>query len=316
MALGKLGVPDTTIQLICSFHSNMEATIRLDGNLLDPLKVENGLRQGCCMAPVLFNLYTCLVIECWQARVRDVPGVGISLKHKYDGKLFRRYTRNASERKLLECLFADDGAILASSRAGAERAVTEFQSVCQSFGLTVSISKTKHIAAGRETTTPDITPLQVNGGTIDIVDEFQYLGSVIAASGRIDSEVERRIAQASRAFGALRKAVFLDKNLNLKSKKAIYQACVLTVLLYGSECWTPLRRHLKKLNSFHHRCVRIILGISNQQQWAQRISTREILRRWGDTEPVSNKVTRRRLEWLGHLARMPDQRMPKSALFG
>ena len=137
--------------------------------------------------------------------------------------------------------------------------------------------------------------------TIDIVGEFQYLGSVIAASGRIDNEVEKRIAQASRAFGALRKAVFLDKNLSLKSKKAIYQACVLTVLLYGSECWTPLRKHLKKLNSFHHRCVRTILGISNQQQWAQRISTREILRRWGNTEPVSNKVTRRRLEWLGHL---------------
>lgn len=115
------------------------------------------------MAPALFDLYICLVIECWQARVKDLPGVGITLKHKYDGKLFRRYTRNASERKLLEFLFADDGAIFASSRVG----VVEFQSVCQSFGLTVSISKTKHIAAGREITSPDKTPLQLNGGTID-----------------------------------------------------------------------------------------------------------------------------------------------------
>ena len=114
------------------------------------------------MAPVLLNLYTCLVIECWQARVKDVPGVGISLKLKYDGKLFRRYTRNATERKLLECLFADDSAILVSSRAGAERAVAEFQSVCQSFGLTVSIPKTKHIAAGRETTSLDMSHYKYN----------------------------------------------------------------------------------------------------------------------------------------------------------
>ena len=43
---------------------------------------------------------------------------------------------------------------------------------------------------------------------------------------------------------------------------------------------------------------------------------REVLRKWGDTESVADKVARRRLEWPGHIARMPDQRMPKAALFG
>ena len=81
----------------------------------------------------------------------------------------------------------------------------------------------------------------------------------------MDCEVGQRIAMASRAFGALRKAVFLDKDLKLKTKKVIYQACVLSVLLYGAECWTPLRKHLKRINSFHHKCIRTILGISNQQ---------------------------------------------------
>ena len=37
----------------------------------------------------------------------------------------------------------------------------------------------------------------------------------------MDRGIEKRIAQASRAFGALRKAVFLDKNLSLKTKRAI-----------------------------------------------------------------------------------------------
>ena len=64
------------------------------------------------------------------------------MKYKFDGKLFRRYTKNAQDWKLLECLFADDGALLASTREGAERATVEFQAVCQSFGLTVSIAKT------------------------------------------------------------------------------------------------------------------------------------------------------------------------------
>ena len=69
--------------------------------------------------------------------------------------------------------------------------------------------------------------------------------------------MERRVSQASRAFGALRKAVFLDKDLTLNIKIKFYQVHVLLVL--GAECWIPLRNHLKKVNTFHNRWIRIIL---------------------------------------------------------
>ena len=69
-----------------------------------------------------------------------------------------------------------------------------------------------------------------------------------ATTGRMDSDVSRRFAQASKAFGALRKTVFMDKHLRLPIKKRIYDACVLPVLLYGSECRTPLMKHGRKLN--------------------------------------------------------------------
>ena len=75
-----------------------------------------------------------------------------------------------------------------------------------------------------------------------MVDEFPYLGSIIDSSGRANVDVERRVAQASRAFGALRKAVFLDKNLSRRTKRKIYDACVLSVLLYGAECWVLLKK--------------------------------------------------------------------------
>ena len=98
----------------------------------------------------------------------------------------------------------------------------------------------------------------------------------------------------------------------------MYNACVLSVLLllYGVECWTPLCKHEKKMNTFHHRCIRIILGITNRQQWTERITIKELRRRWGDEELASEKKMKRRLEWLGHTARMPDHRLPKSMLFG
>ena len=63
IVLQKLGVPTETVQMICSFHQNMKAKIRLDGSLLEQIDVQNSLRQGCCMVPVLFNLFSSLVIE-------------------------------------------------------------------------------------------------------------------------------------------------------------------------------------------------------------------------------------------------------------
>ena len=132
-------------------------------------------------------------------------------------------------------------------------------------------------------------------------------------SGRMDTDVERRISQASKAFGALRKAVFLDKNLTLTTKRKVFKACVLSVLLYGSECWTPLRKHIKKLNLFHRGCIK---SISNRQQWEERITSAEVRRKSGEEETVAEMVMRRGLEWLGHVARMPDHKIPKSVLFG
>ena len=116
----------------------------------------------------------------------------------------------------------------------------------------MSIPKTKHMVTGRLVEESDREVITIDGGDIEAVDEFPYLGSLIASSGRMDVDVDKRVAQASKVFGALRKAVFLDRNLSLSTKRRPYNACILSVLLYGTKCWTPLRKHIKKLNTFHH----------------------------------------------------------------
>lgn len=266
------------------------------------------------MAPVLSNLYACLFTERWRERVSDIAGVGITLKYKCDKKLFRRYTRNSSTTKLTELQFADDVALPSTTRQGAEDAMVKYIEVAAEFGLTVSIPKTKLMVTGRQATADDRAPILVDGGAIESVPEFPHLGSVVSATGRVKPDVDQRVARASRAFGALRKPVFNNRDLKLETKRKIYQACVLSVLLYGSESWTPLRRDLRRLDSFHHRCVRNILGILNEQQWTQRLTHRCIRRRWGDNETATEIITKRRLEWLGHLTSMQSQRIPKITL--
>ena len=62
----------------------------------------------------------------------------------------------------------------------------------------------------------------MRGGEVANVDEFPYLGSIVLVDGRVDVDMGRRISQTLRAFGALRRPVFLDRNLRLETKHKIY----------------------------------------------------------------------------------------------
>ena len=89
-------------------------------------------------------------------------------------------------------------ALLASTRSGAEEAIRSFSSVTKAFGLTVSIPKTKLMVVGCGVLEEDVEPITIEGGKIECVTKFPYLGSLVADSGRINVEVDKRIANASK----------------------------------------------------------------------------------------------------------------------
>ena len=72
-----IGVPEETIALIRSFHLCMQATIRLEGSLLEQISVENELHHGrvlhgsCAIQPI----YTCLAVERRLVRMEGVEGL-------------------------------------------------------------------------------------------------------------------------------------------------------------------------------------------------------------------------------------------------
>ena len=59
MELAKCGVPEKMIAVIRAFHSGMRASVRVgaDGELSEWFAVNTGLRQGCVLAPLLFNIF-------------------------------------------------------------------------------------------------------------------------------------------------------------------------------------------------------------------------------------------------------------------
>ena len=105
--------------------------------------------------------------------------------------------------------------------------------------------------------------------------------------------------------------VWTNPKLTVKTKMAVYNACVISTLLYGSEAWTTYARQERRLNTFHMRILRRILGIS----WQDKVPNTEVLSRAG-LPSTYTLLRQRRLRWLGHVHRMPDGRIPKDLLYG
>ena len=105
--------------------------------------------------------------------------------------------------------------------------------------------------------------------------------------------------------------VFINHNLTIPTKVAVYKAVCVSVLLYGCEGWTPYRRHIKALEAFHIRSLQIVLGI----RWWQKVPHTEMFSKAAIT-PVEHLQVQRQLRWLGHVIRMPSNRLPRRLLYG
>ena len=97
----------------------------------------------------------------------------------------------------------------------------------------------------------------------------------------------------------------------MKTNVAVYIACVIRTLLYGSETWTICAGQESNFNTFHLRSIRRILGIS----WLDKVTNADVLSRSG-LRSMYTLLRQRRLRLLVHVLRTDDDRIPKYILYG
>ena len=244
--------------MVVSFHENMKGTFVYDGSTSEPFPVCSGVKQGCVLAPTLFGIFFSLLLS----YAFDSSSDGIYVHARSDGKLFNlarlRAKTKVTEVYVREMLFADDAALTAHSGEALQRLVDRFAHAYREFGLTISLKKTNVIALDAS----QVPSVKINDYTLEVVEDFTYLGSNISNNLSLDTEINRCIGKAACTMAKLTKRVWENKMLNENTKIRIYQACVLSTLLYGSESWTTYMCQERRLNTFHMRCLKRILGIT------------------------------------------------------
>src|SRR5262249_2880774 len=111
-------------------------------------------------------------------------------------------------------------------------------------------------------------------------------------------------------FNLLWKVVWYRKIISIEAKLRIFRACVLSVLLYGSETWTLTMAEERRLHTFYMRWLRTIIGVT----LGDRMTNEMVLDLTG--QPSLDHIMRRnRLRRLEHFNRMDDERITKKIMF-
>jgi hypothetical protein len=221
-------------------------------------------------------------------------------------------------------LYADDGAFLLNTRREVDCTVPLMFNVLRAFGLSMHVgrngqkAKTEAVfypsAAKIKNPDPlDTQDIEVDGGTVSFTDKFKYLGSIIADKLTDEAECDARISAASKAFGALKTQLFGVRHICTRAKKHAYEALVLSLLFYGCECWVLSAAMRNKIVKFHRRCIRFMCGVSLESMRIKNIHHRDLEKRLRISHILSI-LEARRLQWLGHVFRMPGDRLPRRLL--
>jgi hypothetical protein len=139
-----------------------------------------------------------------------------------------------------------------------------------------------------------------DGVVLEKVTKFCYLGDMLDAEGGADSAVTARVRGAWKKFREL-SPILTFKGASLSLKGKVYNSCVRSCMLYGSETWQMKVEHEEKLERTEMRMIRWMCGVSLRDK-----RTNADLRKRIGVEPIGVVLRRNRLRWFGHVERKKD----------
>ena len=145
--------------------------------------------------------------------------------------------------------------------------------------------------------------VMLNGEALEEVDQFKYLGSVIAANGGVEADVHHRVNEGCKMLEALKGAM---KNV----KKALDEKVVVPTVMYGLESWVMKVTERQKLNVFEMKCLRSMTGVSR----LDGVRNEVVRARTGVRRELAARVDMNVLRWLGHVERMANERLLKKVM--
>ena len=320
------GLEPEMVEVLQLLYTDTMGRVVVNGVESELFDITSGVKQGCILSPILFNVYVDFALrQCLeQLRENGIPWEypedalrALSMTDKEMKQLSQRSAPKWYKKKLGVVQFADDKALLAPADERAHKSLVTFTATMKSWCLRVSVAKTKYMIFGPKTGPAlDLNlDLDIDGQPLEQVSEFKYLGSIITDSGDQLANLKNRVR-----LGNWRMATFdplwRRKDISPFVKGKFMRNGVLGPVFHGIERCSLTKKDLAWLDERYHRWMAWALNLP--KQWLGRRLSNVEMRKRLRLQPLVPYIQKRILQWAGHNARAHDRRptLPSIALSG
>jgi hypothetical protein len=286
--LRRFGVPQKFLGIISAIYMDRRFIVRDAGSTSAFHAQHYGICQGCPLSPFLFSMLMTI------------------LMHDAKSKLADRGVQLSEDCLVNDLLYADDTLIIDSNSVPAEQFMRCIGETGSQYGLTFNWRKLEAmpVRCDAHISKPD-------GTLVKQSQHMVYLGSILCSNGGIGSELGRRIGAAQAEFNKLSK-IWSHSVISRARKVQIYEACVLSKLMYTLHAaWLSVAER-RRLDAFQARCLRKIFGVKHSM--ISRVSNAAVLTQ-AQSRPLSSLLLERQLLLLGDLAIRPDSDILRRSVF-
>ena len=138
------GIPKYLVECLKALYQNQTAEVETAVGRTGPLSVQTGVRQGCPLSPMLYNLNSKLIMRHALEKWEDGIEIG--------GKCYNNLR------------YADGVALFATTEGNLQQLVNDVGKTPERFGLSLNAKKTQVIVIGRHTSSINI---MYNGATLE-----------------------------------------------------------------------------------------------------------------------------------------------------
>ena len=147
-----------------------------------------------------------------------------------------------ARRNINNLRYADDTTVMAESEEELKSLLMKVKEESETAGLKLNIQKIKITASGH------ITSWQIDGETVETVEDFILGGSKITADGDCSHEIKRHLF-LERKVMTNQDSILKSRDITLPTKVHHVKAMVFPVIMYGCESWTIKKAECQRIDA-------------------------------------------------------------------
>lgn len=295
--LWDVGVRGRMFSALRSLYTDCLYSVRLNGHMTEWMEASSGLRQGCILSPLLFNLYVNDLAVVIENANRGIP---------------------VGEGRVSILMYADDIALLSEDANDLQELLNCLHDWCSRWQLNVNADKSAVIHF-RTPATPKTGHVFLCGGSqLLVVEQYKYLGLIFTEFLNYDAMAEMAAGSASRALGLIIAKAKTIGGMPYQTFTKLYNSLVWPIVSYGAAVWGT--KDMSRVNAVQNRACRFFLGVKrftpnaaiqgdmgwalpSEKQWTA------VTRQWHRFSGMApDRLTRRVFDWADSTAsnRVPN----------